>query len=510
MKKISLYFLPLILFVSFLLGSRMILAGDFFYLYDQARDYLLVRNVVDFHEIMLIGNRSGLGGFFHGPLWIYILSPVYISGRGNPLGFAYFYIFIQMFTIVIAFIVGSKLYGYKGGLLISLLTSLSPVIFSTVPNMISPNLEPLVYLALFYFLIKFWRGDSKSYIFAIFFAGLSLQFETSSALVLMPAVVISYFFNKKAVKNLKLIFLSLISYILSLPTFILFDLRHNFLMTHALLGAFRGGPKGKGYLELGGRILAHLNSLLGVYRSVLLNQGKYLVVLFVIIIVFAFIAVLRNKSFKFKKEFMLLLAFPALMYVFFIFYPYMVWPEYVFGLVVPVILAFYLSISVVWRNNVGKFLIILFFSITFFGVFGSIYHQYLQKYQPNNTAGSYLNQKAVVDWIFKDAARGKFGYFVYTPEVFTHGMDYLFYWEAKNNLGKIPVNSKELTTYLILYPHLENDEGAYDYWKKNTIKTNGQIILTKIFNGGITVEKLLISKGEPEVDPNYFQGLLFR
>jgi len=491
----------------------MILAGDFFYLFDQARDYLLVKNIVDTHSLALIGTHSGLGGLFHGPSWLYMLVPFYILGKGNPLAFTYSYIVLQLFTVFAAYIVGSKLYGSKGGLLISLLIALSPVTWSTVQNTIGVNVEPLVFLGLFYFLIKFLRGDKYFFIFAAFFAGLSLQFETALPLVLFPVLLIVYCLFAKSVKDIKLILLSLASYILSLATFILFDLRHKFLMTTAILSTFSGGQKGKGYLDLAARISAHFNSLLGVYRSVLFKEDTLLTILLVIIFAYAIYLIIKNKinpTAGGKKEFIFLLFFPIIAFCFFVFYPYPIWPEYVLGLLIPVALAFYLAIITVWENIVGKILVSLFFIITFLNVFTFIQNQYFQKYQLNNSSGSYLNQKAVVDWIFKDAGSGKFGYFVYTPETFTHGMDYLISWEAKSNPGKIPSTNKELTTYLILYPHMARDEGAYTFWKKNVIRTQGQVILQKKFKGGITVEKLLIEKFEPAVDPNYYQGLLFR
>jgi len=510
MKKLSLFFLPVILLVSFLLGSRMILSGDFFYLFDQARDYLLVKDILDTNNLTLIGTHSGLGGFFHGPLWLYMLSPVYVLGGGNPFSFTYFYIGLQLTTVLTAYLVGLKLYGEKGGILLSLLIALSPATWGTVPNTIGVNTVPLIFLGLFYFLIKFLRGNPNSFIFAAFFAGLSLQFETALPLVLIPTMVVIFLLNKTSIKNLKIILLSLISFVLSVSTFILFDLRNNFLMTTAVFKAFTGGEKGKGYLELGDRIPAHFNSLLGTYKSILFKEDFLLILLLVIIFIFAAFLVFKDRT-KYKKEFLFLLLFPVLIFGFFLFYSYPIWPEYVLGLLVPVALAFYLSIVTVWKTILGKILIILFFAITFFNVSIFIQNQYLQKYLQNNSSGSYLNQKAVVDWTYRDAGpTGKFGYFVYTPEIYTHGMDYLISWEAKNYPDEIFTANKERTTYLILYPHMANDEGAYDFWKKNTLKTNGKVILTKTFNGGITVEKLLIDKNEPEVDQNYYQGLIFR
>lgn len=510
MKKIRILFLSFILISAILLGARMIFSGDFYYLYDQARDYLLVNNVVDNHNLILIGNRSGLGGFFHGPLWIYMLAPVYILTKGNPFGLTYFFVGLQIITVIGAYFIGSKLYGIKSGLVISLLTALSPATWGYVTNTVSVNMEPLVYFGLFYFLIKFFRGDKKSFIFVTFLTGFALQFETASSLVLFPTILVFFILNKIAIKDLKIISLSALSFVLSIATFIMFDLRHKFLMTSAILRAFGGGQKEAGYLYLKDRFINHLGGLMGVYKDPLFSQDLLSVIFLTVIIIFGFVLILRTKKNKYKKEFIFLLLFPAVFFGFFMLYPYPVWPEYVFGLIVPVVLMFYLAMQVVWKNKFGKVLIILFFAITFFHVCISLQNQYLNKYKPLDSAGSYINQKAVVEWVYKDAGKGKFGYFVYTPEIFTHGMDYLFAWYGKSYTNSIFENKKNSTTYLILYPHLANDEGAYTFWKTNTLRTKGKVILTKKFFGGITVEKLLIENGEPDVDPNYHQGLIFR
>jgi hypothetical protein len=509
MKRLNIILILLILCVSFLLSSRMILAGDFFYLFDQARDYLLTKSIVENRDLVLIGTHSGLGGFFHGPLWLYMLVPIYILGNGSPIYFAYFYIGLQLTTVLVAYLIGSKLYGNKGGIMISLLIALSSVTWGAVSNTIGVNVEPLIFLGIFYFLIKFIRGNSKAFIFVAFFAGLSLQFETALPLVLIPTMIIVFLWNRIAVKNLKIITLSILSFILSISTFILFDLRHKFLMTNALVTALSGGKKEKGYLDILERFYSHINSLFGVYKSVLFNQDLWMTVIFVAILIFGAYLIFKSKE-KYKKEFFFLLFFPVLVYLFFIFYPYPIWPDYVLGLLIPIAIVFYIATMKIWENVLGKILVITFFILTFLNVFSYLQSQYLKDYLRNNSSGSYLNQKSVIDWIYKDAGKGTFGYFVYTPEVYTHGTDYLISWYGKKYPQTRFENKKDTITYLILAPHLTNDEGAYAFWKKNTIRTNAKVVLTKTFNGNITVQKLSIDSGEPDVDPNYYQGLMFR
>lgn len=488
----------------------MILSGDFFYLFDQARDYLLVKNIIEADKLILIGTHSGLGGFFHGPLWLYILTPIFLIGQGNPMSFAYFYIFLQIVTVIAAYFVGRKLYDTRGGLLLSLLLALSPATWASTPNTIGVHVLPLVFLGLFYFLIKFIRGDQNAFIFAVFFAGLSLQFEAALPLVLIPAMAVVFLLNKTAIKNVRVIVLSAFSFLLSIATFILFDLRHQFLMSKAVLGAFTQGRREKGYLEWSERFYEHFDSLLGTYKSILFKDDSLMKLLFVAIFIFGAFKIFKNKKNKYRKEFVFMLLFPVLIFGIFMFYPYKIWPEYVLGLAVPVAVVFYLCLTAIWKSAFGKIITILFFTVTTFHVFTHVNSQYFGNYQQNTSAGSYKNQREVVEWIYKDKGEGDLGYFVYTPETYTHGMDYLFSYLGKNNPKTHAVNTKQQTTYLILYPHLADDKKAHEFWKKNVVRTNGKVLSKKVFKGNIIVEKLSIDAKEQAADPNYYQGLIFR
>lgn len=513
MRRFLLPFLfSVILILTLLLSSRMIFAGDFYYLADQARDMLLTQDIVDNRNLTLIGTHSGLGGFFHGPLWLYLLIPFYILGGGDPFTFAYAYILIALITVTVGYFVGASLYGKKAGLFFAFLLAVSPSVWEYVPNTIGVNMVPLVFLLMFYFLVKYIRGDQWSYIFAIFFAGLSLQFETALPLILLPVVIGSYLLNKKALKNLKLMLFSFLSLCVSLSTFILFDLKHNFLMTKSLLSLFSSGKREQGYLEFNDRIVSHGKSLQGVYESVLIDKTLLLEGLLILIIV-SFVYFLFKRKITLKKdakELAYLATFPFSIFIFYLFYAYPVFPEYLLGLTIPVALALTVIGKHLWSTVSGKMLIAFFVSITVIVAGQQIMKEYVTPYHDNQTSGSYKNQKAVAEWIMQDSNGKAFGYFVYSPSTFTYGMDYLLWWETKSKGLPKPESKKLPTTYLILYPPLANDHGAHAFWKKTKIRTNARVLAKKTFKGEIIVEKLAIGANEPEADPTYNQNLIFR
>jgi 4-amino-4-deoxy-L-arabinose transferase-like glycosyltransferase len=507
-RFITFTFLFLILVLTLLLGGRMIFSGDFFYLADQARDFLLTQDIVDNKNITLIGTHSGLGGFFHGPLWLYLLIPFYVLGGGNPFTFTYAYILIAVLTVFVGFLVGSKLYGQKIGLILAFLLAVTPRIWANVPSTIGVNMVPLVFLLMFYYLVKYIRGDANSFIYAIFFAGLSLQFETALPLVIIPVVILSFFLNKKAVRKPRVMLLSLISFLISIATFILFDVRHGFLMTRSLLSVLGGGKHEKGYLEFPERIINHMESLYGVYTSLLIQNTVFLKVIFMIIFLTFILILIKRKLTKQKefKEFLYLISFPAIIFCVYLGYPYPVFPEYVLGLSIPIALAMAFVFKTLWSNNVGKVLLILFLCVTLFET-GKLL---IKPYEQDTTSGSYKNQKEVADWIINDSKGKKVGYFVYGSSTYTYGMDYLLWWAAKSFDTTKPESKKLPTTYLILYPALENDDGAHAFWKKHKVRTTAKAIGRKKFETGIIVEKLQIDPNEQPEDPTYHQNLIFR
>ncbi len=506
-KLLHIILLAAILLLSFLLSTKMIITGDFFYLSDQARDYLLAQDIVDNRNITLIGTHSGLGGFFHGPLWLYLLTPFYIIGGGDPLIFTYLYVLVAVVTVFFGYVVGTRLYNKNAGLLLAFLLAVSPSIWLFVPFTIGANLVPLVFLFMFYFLVKYIRGDKNAFIFVAFFAGLSLHFETALPLLIFPVIFFSFFLNKKAFKKPKIIIFSILSFMLSVSTFILFDLRHNFLMTRALLTLF-SGEKSQGYLAFPERLYSHIETFKGVYTSVLIQDTLLLKLLFVSLIIATGIIVYKKQLYKSKNfsEFMYLILFPILMFFLYLLYAYPIYSEYVFGLTVPIAMAITYLVHTLRKHTIIKLLIVLFVSVTLFEAGISIATPHKQ----NTTSGSYKNQQDVAEWIIKDSGGKEFGYYVYTAETYTYGMDYLMSWKAKKYNFPKPESKKLPTTYLILYPTLEGDAGAHAFWKKHKIKTTAAVSLKKEFSGGIIVEKLSIKPGEEPSDPSYHQNLIFR
>lgn len=519
-KLIIIFGLICILILAILLRSRIFFTQDFYLLVDQARDLLLVKGIVLDHDLTLIGARTGMGGIFHGPLWLYMIAPFFFIFQGDPfLTLVPLFLIVSLSLIISGFFVGWRLYNAFYGLLFAFLLTLSATLIESVLFTSNAQLAPIVVLFYIYTTIKYIRtGNEKYFIFSLFFIGLGFQFESAFAFLLIFLTAFAILLRKKLPK-LKNILLGIIALFIPISTFIVFDLRHNFLMTSSFIKLITSPIKPlegfEKYSNFSFRVVDRITAFFNSYKSPLFEYSNLTYILLIIIILSPIFILIYNyfkkKKIKVEKDYIFILFSPIFIFTLYIFYPLPLWPHYLFPISIFIIMLVIQSIRLIYNISIFKYLVILFLVMLTLPSIIWIKNSYLSKDLPiTKSDGSYKNQLNVANWVTDDAQNKEYSYFVYTPGILTYNMDYLMWWLNYRKNLKTPSKEKVKSTYLILYPHDKNDNDAHNYWKKNVIKTNGEVILRKKFNGGIIVEKLNVSNDEEEVDLNYFQNLIFR
>lgn len=511
--------LILIILLGFFLRSGMILHGDFLYLYDQARDLLLTKNLVIDHHLTLIGGRTGFGGLFHGALWVYLISPFFLIARGDPFWtLAPVFTLVNIGIIVVGFLVGWKLYGKWVGLLIAFFLAVSRELVNVGPVTTNAEVLPTVFLLYIFSVIKFIRGDEKYFIAALFFIGLGFQFESAFAILLMPLTLVAVLIRKKRIA-LKNLILGLIGFFVAVSSFILFDLRHSFLMTSAVIKLFTNTrqplPGYEQYADISFRFLDRASNLWsGLFAPLYIKE----IIPMALIIFFAAAAtlILIKRIYKkevslFEKEILFIFLSPFVIFGFYTLYPFPLWSHYLLPIAVLFTFALSLSLKILWDKPIIRPLIIFFLFLVLLPALISVKNQQFTSTEyVSGGDGSYLNQLSVARWAMNDSKDKSSSYFVYTPGILTYNMDYLFWWLARTNQRNELKSEKTENTYLIFYPALQGDNMAQDFWKRNVIKTGQEPSYSRTFNGGISIEKTDLSEDTQSVDPNYFQNLIFR
>ena len=513
--------LLLILLLAFLLRSKMVLNGDFYYLVDQSRDLLLAQSIVVDHKLTLIGPRTGIGGIFHGPLWIYMIAPFFVFAKGNPFfTLAPLFMLVSLATVIAGFFVGQRLYGKWVGLLLALLLTLSYPLIQTVPFTTNAQVLPVVFVLYLFAVIQFIRGKEWYFVLALFLTGLGFQFESAFAVLWLPLTVIAAILRQK-LPNGKNIVLGLSAFFIGVATFILFDLRHQFLMTSSALRVFFNPIKPlagyEQYTDVGfrinDRVMSLWNSLLTpLFTKDQLTSGILIVILAIGVGFFLKEFFVKRKFQKYDREYLFLIIAPIFIFGTYIFYSLPLWEHYLLPTSILAALLLTVSMQRIFMKGVGYKIVIGVFLLlaTLPALFWVKDHYISAIPYVSQGDGTYKNQLEVAKWVLENTQNKEYGYFVYTPGILTYNMDYLLSWLSTKDKLTAPSNRKHATTYLILYPHFANDDNAYEFWKENVVRTKGKVVQRKQFESGITVEKLAIPSSDPEPDPNYYQNLIFR
>lgn len=523
LKYYPIVVLACLILIAFLLRARMYLYGDFYLLPDQGRDLQLVKQIIVEHKLPLIGGHAGFGGLFHGPLWIYMILPFFLLSGGNPLlSLIPVYLLVSLGIVCLSYFVGYKLYGKTAGFLFSFVTTFSDTLITTNAFTSNSQVMPLIFIIYLYCIILYLRGKTWYITMSIFLIGLGIHFESAFAIVLIPITILSLFLAKKRA-SIKQIGFGVISFFIAISNFLLFDLRHGFNMTRSLLvlvtGKIPSSEASYKYANIGYRMYDRFDWFVGLFKSLFFQDTSLVyisysaVIIGMGIVIFRIIKSKKHKFTEFNKEYIFLLLILFVAYIFYVLYPLELMAHYIQSLVIIVMLLFVLSLVII--KNTWRLIGIIF--ICFYVLLQlqpaiqwlSASYIYASSYNPQSN-GSYINQLRAVDYVYKDANKNPFGYFVYDTPIVTYGMDYLMWWRGKTKYNYTPESKKLPITYLIMSPPNSGDEGAHTYWMKNVVRTNGKVLSTKIVQGSIKILKLSIPPDDPQPDPNYYINLTFR
>jgi len=224
-------YLPVLLLISFTILVRTNkLEGKLTFEWDQARDYEAVSSMLKTGSAPLLGPivRGEVGGFYLGPLYYYLITPLYISSNGNPLALAVVSIGADVLVIGFFYFFMLKLVGIYAALATSLIWAFSPLIITNAYTPWNVSLIPLWVLA---YLIYSSRLSGNSHSFRdIWIFTLLSSLTTNIHLSLIPVVGVMLplhfrrFLGLAHKQYLKL----LLALVLPVSTLILHDLTHNF------------------------------------------------------------------------------------------------------------------------------------------------------------------------------------------------------------------------------------------------------------------------------------------
>ena len=494
-KKLALLFVFLIFTLGFALRAQELVSHNFLFLLDQGRDMMAVKGILYDHHMTLIGPSTSLRGVFQGPLWYYLLAFSTVIFDGDPWGDIVLMVAISVLVLLVVYFWTKSLFGEKTAIITLFLFTVSSEAIAAATYAWNPHpmwLLVIVYIFTFYSVIY----KSKKFNILLWpIIGLMFHFQTALAVfILLATGIYCLIFQRKIFLNKNFtigIFLFLCTFI---PQ-ILFDIRHDFLMSKSALSLFTGSEQGlfvsgekSGYVNL---IKNHLSSLYENFRSSFINDGvaKYIPNLFIIVILSSILLIKKGSGFFLKKETEFILFIVKLLSIIIsltFVYPFPIRYWFLTGFQSFYLIFLGLLLSRFLDFRLGKVFVIVIFSVLTFYSIQRINVLYLN---PLNDGGAekIKGKLNAIDYVYQDAEGKPFGLLVFTPAVYTDAYDYLTFWYGKNKYGYIPHKDKKGTFYLLM----ETDTSkpwSNKGWLETVIKV-GNVLKETTLATGLIIQK---------------------
>lgn len=476
--------------------------------FDHGKDSIAILSMLVTHTPKLIGPWTSIPGVFFGPGWYYLLAPAYLISRGDPVS--------AVWVMILLSLAQSLLVWRVWGLRAALLVTLAPLYIITSKSAWNPH--PMTLIS-FLLLAMTWRVArskmlSKRMAFILgLTAGQGFHFSAAFAIFYLPFVfAIPWLFTTKH-KLLRSITIVVGTGISFLPQLV-FELRHSFVQSSALLKYFaQGEPHSFSIAKITSVLTVTLNEItLGIFprfdgtASAVSTINAVVAVTMALLISFLFVKWWKqSKHWQRRWLFFVSIFLVLIPIVSYFFLHFNVW--YLYGLVPVVTMFVALSLSQASRG-IAAIVIATFLVASIWNI--QLYlSTELTSHQRSKTM--LRSKEKALEYIVATADNSPFSVYVYVPDIYDYSYQYLWFRRAYLGealpvefsykpatadyvsdksaiLGRFPQQHSltELRFYIIEQPQ---DSSLYNEWK--AMQEWGEVIDEQLIGDGI---KIIVTK----------------
>lgn len=467
--------------VNWLLGALFLAAFSLrFYLIpenlffgpEQGIDFLVIKNIVLQYDFTLIGAKTDIDGIFHGPIYFYFATIPFIFSNGNPVVIVGFFILLNCFTVFLIFLLGKMYFDKRVGLIAALLFTVSyqSIVYS---RWLSTHQLVIPLSCLFFiFLYRFLKGKNKSLLGVAITFGLIGQAEFLNYLfftVILGVIIIALWKRFIKVSPLYLLFCLIVLILVSAGNYILFDIRHNFLISQSILGLFKGSS---GYYM---SMLSSFFLTIQVFFIFFSNLIFPLHLFSAAAIFLCGLLLLVIKTIRERKNYQIILLWIVIPFILLVIIKHNVLEQFFVATIPALILLVAFTIDQVWKKykilGIGSLLIIMGVNIYVWGQnIPNNRNIFFQSPQPDLKL---VDQKKVIHEIYRRANKKPFSIQAYTIPYWTQqGWEYLFWYYGKQ-YGHFPIPEKAKVLFVIVQDDPSKQWFQND-WLKDTVTKWGK------------------------------------
>lgn len=506
-EKLSIFVLAAF---AFALRIFLILRDSVPFAYDMGRDLLWAKDIAFYHIPTLIGPAASIWGVYFGPLWFYFIAIPFLITNGDPVSPVYLGAASIVICGILAYFLFNKYLKSFWALVLAIILLFSAVLVNISTFAFHANVLPVLTVIAIYFL---YLAVIKNLIFlpAAFFA-VSLMFHADPA----PAVVFSFvpvftFFYFKLYKSkdlIKNIIFSLFFYLLPFVPQIIFELRNNFIQTRALIAYFTGeNPSLSGQLPLFERIANRIFIFFDFLNASFFGGNIALTLIIVPILIWGIF-----KFFKDAKDRKLRILFKINILslgLFFLIFTFLITVEvknwYLYPLTIFWAFLIICGLLGLTKRKAAVFLFMMIFLVLNITPF----FQKERFIKSGSDPAQLVNQMEAINLIYEDSQKENFSVYTFTPSIYDHNYQYLFWREGvikkrglpsdfaylpnqpdyvrNKNIYAKPSLFQSTIIYLIIENAAENEFYSKNNWLNNF--EGFKIVWEKNINNAIVVQK---------------------
>ena len=457
MKKIPFGTLIMLFFcfvIAYILRSYVI-SSHLFFGPEQGRDLLVVRDIVFSHKLTLIGSKTDISGIFHGPVFYYLTAIPFALSGGNPLSISVFYLLLHSIGVYLIFLLTYELTKKTTPAVWSAI--LYAVSFGLIINarwLSNPPLSIPLSIVFMIFLVRFIQGKHWNLLgVGITYALLGqVEFINYVLFGCMGILFMLKYFRIVRKVQFHIIAVSLLATIaLSIGNYLIFDLRHNFLILKSVVKLLTDSGNS---MTIGATFKNVFEVFFG---QVAYSMGifSWIYGLITVVTVTLVLLKLRKKNPYYDLIIIWILISPLILFVL----RRDTMQQFFEGSLAGYILAVVLTIYSLFKKNyyIG---LVVFGLVLFQNIFSYV------KFIPSNSqtffqapqpSVRYSDQLQVIHEIYKRANGKPFYFQAYTiPNFWQDAWYYLFWYIGHSRYGYIPKEGNKSRVFVIIQKDTSN------------------------------------------------------
>ena len=395
--------------------------------FDQGRDALVIWDLLHNGKPFLIGPTTGIAGIFRGPGYYYLITPLYLLGKGDPVWPSMFLSFTTILAILILFILGAEIQNRITGLLAATIAAFSFYIVTASRWLSNPTPMLVLSMILVWLMFRVLEGKRLAWVGISFVAGLSLfHFGSSGEFFYFPALGVFLIWQRKNLPEKKGLVLSVLVFLVTVLPLALFDIRHQGILSNNLRKfMFEEGSFKATFWDV---VRERINFFYDVSTNKIFHwrRARELRILGLVGLTFLFWLPKLIKNDKIKIIF-LLLSSPIIGLMFFQGNFGNIYDYYLTGYYLIFILLFSIILGKMWNSVPGK-VFVIYFLYVFINLNYHVTKSRISDQLDGKNSVGFGNSKWAVEWVYRDAGDRKFNVDVYVPPVIPYAYDYLFKW----------------------------------------------------------------------------------